>query len=421
MTPKVDRAYRCLLTFAVLVLVLSPALARASLDDIQINGWVSSAKPEVNQAITLTISLRNAGPTTVGPIEIEMLPPFTLAHDLRQSLSRLELRPKQWIFRTATIRPSQKGPVPLVIRLRVATSDEVRHEHIGSVEVLEPPSIWQENRDLLASVVPMSVATLAVLATIGVQLFVLRGARRQKTAESVATMVVNQGREYYAGMSGALRGLQRSLDKMATAAEGERKHLLRRAFFFFGMFLYKENEFPFSHGFMYLPHLWAEEAVAWIILRVFELVPLTQRQEAVVHKCFSDIERLHNASHAGDVTVVFKARTLYELEQLLLKDNAEMSEAERELREVYGAVCKRLTDGAVASTIGDLERALRAIIEYEFTEVFREWYGGGAADRAIPELPPEDFEAISGGTADWQTVRRTLGREEGWLEKMLNG
>ena len=111
----------------LVVAVLSfAATAHASLDDIQVNGWVSSVKPEVNEPVNLTVTLRNAGKDIVGPVEIETLPPFTLTYDLQQPFSGLQLKPQQQIIRAARIVPSHKGPAPLVIQLRIGTTGDAR-------------------------------------------------------------------------------------------------------------------------------------------------------------------------------------------------------------------------------------------------------------------------------------------------------
>ena len=58
----------------------------------------------------------------------------------------------------------------------------------------------------------------------------------------------------------------------------------------------------------------------------------------------------------------------------------------------------------VRGRLVELERSLRAILEYELTIMFREWYGTGDRQMEMPIDAPSDFDAIAGSTEKWGRV-----------------
>ncbi len=174
---------------------------------------------------------------------------------------------------------------------------------------------------------------MTLVATLLIQARTLRATREQKSAESVAQIILATGREYYGTMSGALLRLAEAAKRLdATPSPAERDHLLVRCFFFFGTFLYKENEFTFSANIIFLPDLWAEGAVRRMIDAVLTLVPLDQPQEAILHKCFSDIALLQRDPSARKHVAV-GARNLFELETLLNERALTVRAEHRQLQE----------------------------------------------------------------------------------------
>jgi len=400
---------------AILILLAAvPALAapqaRSPLDSIQVNGWVNSMKPERNKPLLLTVSLKNAGTDRVGPLEVQ-IHPFAANHDISQPLGGIHLQPHESIFRTITVVPNQSGLVVLLVGLRSGATGQLRLEKVGTVEIVDPPTYFERHRDVLTIAGPFVSALIVALIAVVVQLFLFRGGRRQKAAETVGEVVSEQARVYYATMSGAISELARSLDCVSkSTTDAERNHFARRAFFFFGIFLYKESEFTFHEGLFYLPHLWAEDVVAKLLSEVSEGIRLPLVHEAVVHKCFSDAFRIRTSYDKDDPTIRFRVRTFSDLDALLQKPPGEMTSEERDLLVAFNAALPQIVDAATIERIGAIERALRAVITYEFTELFSHWYQGENARRALPKAAPPDFEAISGDVANWDTVVRVLGK-----------
>jgi len=399
--------YRPYLNYIVAIAVLNvlcpgKALAQPSLDDIHISGWTSSVKSEINHPITIFVRLRNTGKGTVGPIDIETAP-FPAVVEPNQSLSGLVLRPQSRLDRTIKIVPSSKGQFDLHVRLRLVRQQDERTEKIASIDVSPPPTFWEMYKDVLAIFVPLGIVVVTCVVSVGIQMRVLKATRQQKTSETVLQIILNQGRDYYSPISGAFSELAESLGLMGTD-ESEQEHLMRRAFFFLGVILYKENEFSFSHGYIYLPHLWAEGAVRDIMNEFFELVPLSRQDEAVVHKCFSDMWRIHRGEKFDDGVTRFRMRTLYDLERILVDRSDSIPEEYKALQGAYEAVKHELAKAEVRGRLVELERSLRAILEYELTIMFREWYGTGDRQMEMPIDAPSDFDAIAGSTEKWGRV-----------------
>jgi hypothetical protein len=218
-------------------------------------------------------------------------------------------------------------------------------------------------------------------------------------------IITDQGRDYYFSVSGALKELVSALQALQRPGEAEEcEHLKRRAFFFFGMFIYKEHEFAFSHGYIYLGHLWAEAAVRRLVNEIVGVIQLTPVDEAVVHKCFSDRWHFRNDAAAG---ITFKVRSLYDLEQVLLGEATVPREAGDRLREVYSRVSPQFTRPTVLERLECRVRAVRSIVEYEFTKLFEDWYAGEKGARVIPKKAPTDFENIV-GPGSWRSIRQLL-------------
>ncbi len=400
-----------------LVAVAVPALAappaRNPIDNIQVNGWPSSMKPERDSPLLVTVSLKNTGTTSAGPFEVEVQP-FAARHDINQPLSGIRLRPQESTARTITVLPNHTGPVELLVRLRSGTSGDLRFEKIGVVEIVEPLTLFQRYRDLLTLAGPFVSALIVAVMTLTLQLFLFQGGRRQKAHETVSQIVTAQSRDYYSAVLSAVSELARSLRHVSTSGTNtQRDHFVRRAFYFFGVFIYKESEFAFRGGLFYLPHLWAEDVVARLLTEISEQVKLPLMHEAIVHKCFSDVERIRNRYDKDDPTIRFAVRTFHDLDELLQRPvSATTPSEERDLVAAFSAAAPQFADPEVIERIRAIEAQLRAVITYEFTKMFGHWYRGRNARRTLPEKPPEDFEAISGEDAHWEAILDAASKED---------
>jgi len=208
-------------------------------------------------------------------------------------------------------------------------------------------------------------------------------------------------------MSGALLRLAEAARRLdATPSPAERDHLLVRCCcFFFGTFLYKGNEFTFSANIIFLPDLWAEGAVRRMIDAVLAPVPLDQPQEAILHKCFSDIALLQRDPSARKHVAV-GARKLFELETLL-NDRALTIRAEhRQLQEVYDAVRDRFLACDFIDGVQKINHAMKAIMEHEFTVMFQDFYKHEKGRRRRPTTLQEFDEIVRDPT--WTEVRAIL-------------
>jgi hypothetical protein len=353
------------------------------------------------------ILLQNIGPSTVSPVAVD-LPQFVLQDAERGALKGLTLPPRSRLLRRVAIVPRHAGPFDVEVQL--TTPSDAVLEPVARLEVVEPPGFWGTYGPIG---IPLVVALVAAVVTVGMQILVWRGTRQQKAAESVVEIVTTQGREYYFALSGALKNLVVALDAIPASQGAEREHLLRRAFFFFGIFTYKENEFGFNHGVLYLGHLWGELAVRRIIDQVKALFPLGPQNEAIIHKCFSDMWRVPSGSAGPDSAQLFSVRTLYDLERLLTKPFWRSSGSEQALQHAYDAVTPRFQDAAVREQLQRVVRALAAILEYEFTKLFKDWYAGPKARRQMPSDAPPDFDEIVGGAPTWAEVRALVAPADG--------
>jgi hypothetical protein len=360
------------LTLALIVawaVVLAGATASAA--DVRVtSAALDSRKAVVGQPVQLLIHLANDGPAEIGPVEITVVPRSLAA--TRETVTIPAGGRRELEIET---RPTQPGSFS--VRARVAVGGAtVSTVDAGILEVVEAPGAFAPYRDVL----PLATALLALtgtlvtlIVTVWKQSQILVETRRQKAAETVSQIVLQVARDYYGTMSGAIGQLAsaaRRLQLDATAEE--REHLLVRCFFFFGIVLHKDNEFSFGQGLLFLPDLWAEADMRRMIDEVLDLVPLTQAQEAVIHKCFSDVAVLQRAADASAVTL--KARNLYELERLLLDRFGNLRGDHRRVQEVFDDVKDRFADPDAATLIQEIERAMRGLMEYEFTSMFADFY-----------------------------------------------
>lgn len=377
----------------------TPVIPTASLETVRVKGFVSPSRVDVHTPVAVDVILQNVGPAPVSPVTVD-LPQFTLQEADKRNLSGLVLPARGRLLRRVTITPDQAGPFDVQVQL-MTPGDAVR-EPIARLEVIQPPSFLATYGPVG---IPLAVAVLTAVVTIGVQLGVWRAARRQKASESIVEIVTAQGRDYYFTMSGALKNLVKTLEVLSASNPGaEQDHLLRRAFFFFGIFAYKENEFAFNHGFLFLGNLWGELAVRRIVDRIANLVPLARSDEAIIHKCFSDMWRVHRGSAGPDAAQLFSVRTLYDLERVLTKPLWGCSISDEALRRAYDAVTPHLLKRETLEHLRALGKALAGILEYEFTKLFQDWYAGAKGQRQMPKKPPRDFNDIVGGSPRWEEV-----------------
>lgn len=367
----------------------------ASAADVRVtSAALDTRKVVVGQPAQLLIQLANDGPGEIGPVEITVMPRSLAA--TRQTVTIPAGGRRELEIET---RPTQPGSFS--VRARVAVGGApVSTVDAGVLEVVEASGAFAPYRDIL----PLATALLALagtlvtlIVTVWKQNQILDETRRQKAAETVSQIVLQVARDYYGTMSGAIGQLASAARRLQLdAAPEEREHLLVRCFFFFGIVLHKDNEFSFGQGLLFLPDLWAEADMRRMIDEVLDLVPLTQAQEAVIHKCFSDVAVLQRAGDASAVTL--KARNLYELERLLLDRFTNLREDQRRVQEVFDDVKDRFAEPDAATLIQEIERAMRGLMEYEFTTMFADFYRA----RPTPRTWRSRLRA-------WRDARRTAG------------
>jgi hypothetical protein len=347
--------------------------------------------------VPVTVRLVNRGATPVGPFEMKLRPlPLDPAAPV---LAPRLLVPGQSLAHAFTLLAEHEGTYAITLWLVDAGGEPLLVQEAGTLEVASTAWIGPSAPAIIAAI-------LTIVGTIFVQVMIWRLNRRQRSTEAVTQMVVGMARDYFGTMSGTLVELTRAVKALRNPdiTASEREHLRVRAFFFFGIFLHKENQFAFDQGVMYLPHLWAEGAVGTIVAAVLRLVDLTKEQEAVVHKCFSDIAIMQRG--VGDAKGVdFAFRTLFDFERMLRAERQDYAPVEqRRVRAVYDAVKAKFDDPDVMERIEAFEKALRAIIDYEFTVIFEDVYVNKAQDRDLPVAAPRNFDAIIDGVT-WAEVR----------------
>jgi hypothetical protein len=362
--------------------------------DVQVILEVKKAAPGARIPVTVRVVNRGSGP--IGPIEVRVRP-LPLDPSAPVLPPRL-LVPGQAVSHAFTLIADHEGTFAISVWVVDANGALLLAQEAGTLEVA--PTTW-----IGPSAPAIIAAFVTIVGTLFIQVMVWRLNRRQRTTEAVTQMVVGMARDYYGTLSGTLVELARAVKAMRDAPAEEREHLRIRAFFFFGIFLHKENQFAFDQGVMYLPHLWAENAVSTITARLLQLMNLRKEHEAVVHKCFSDIAIMQRGP--TDVKGVdFEFRTLFDFERMLRNERRDYAPLEqRRVREVYDAVRERFDSEEFIGPLLELEEALRAIIEYEFTVMFEEVYVGKDQERALPLAPPKGFDSIVDGVSTWDAVR----------------
>lgn len=377
----------------------SPSSAAAPLE---VQTILEVKKTTPGMRVPITVRLFNRGSAPVGPIEVKIRPlPLDPAAPV---LAPRLLLPGQSLAHAFTLLAEHAGTYTISVWIVDGSGALLLAQEAGALEIA--PTAW-----VGPSAPAIIAAIVTILGTLFIQVMIWRLNRRQRTTEAVSQMVVGMARDYFGTLSGTLVELTRALKAIRDPAitPEEREHLRVRAFFFFGIFLHKENQFAFDQGVMYLPHLWAEGAVGAIVAEVLRLVPLTKQQEAVVHKCFSDIALVQRGG--GDAKGVdFQFRTLFDFEQMLREERRDYAPIEqRRVREVYDSVKARFETPEIIERIQTLEEALRAIIDYEFTVLFEDVYVSKAQERDLPVTAPKGFDAIIDGVT-WKEVReRVLG------------
>jgi hypothetical protein len=387
-----------LLIFGV---VAFPRTAPAA-DDVVILASLDAKRIALGESVQLEVSLSNRTDGALESLQLAVTPnwasPVVLPQDsLPARVSRtydLQLRPKSTgIF---------------LVRVRVVSGTRsVGRVEAGALEVVEQPGWLTPYRD----VVPIAASMLALGGTLLTLFFttrmqgktlsvttrtqrkILQEARRQKAAEAVSQIVHQVARDYYGTVSGATAALADAVRRIPEAAGREKEHLLARAFFFYGTLLYGDNEFQFRQGLLFLPDLWAEADLRNVVNDVLSSLELTQEQESLMHKCFSDIAVV---ARQGDVSrVAIKARNLYEFEQLLADRDAGTYGEHRRIQELFDAVRSRFSDDEVRHVIGDAALAMKGILEYEFTVMYSDFYRQpSAAGRTRPSALTEFDEIV---------------------------
>lgn len=394
------RAWVGLVIIASLAVFASPrALVaqapRPAADSLDVQTILEVKKAAPGARIPVTVRVINRGAAPVGPIEVRVRPlPLDLSAPY---LPARLLIPGQAVSHAFTLIADREGTYALSVWIVDDKGEILVAREVGTLEVA--PTTW-----IGPSAPAIIAAFVTIVGTLFIQAMILRLNRRQRTTEAVTQMVVGLARDYFGTLSGTLVELARSVKAIDDATGSEREHLRIRAFFFFGIFLHKENQFAFDQGVMYLPHLWAENAVSTITARLLRLVPLTKEQEAVVHKCFSDIAIMQRGG-ADAKGVDFEFRTLFDFERMLRDERRDYAPFEqRRVREVYDSVKDRFDDEETIGQVLELEEALRAIIEYESTVMFEDVYVRKDQARDLPPVAPKGFDSIVDGVT-WQQVR----------------
>ncbi len=388
-----------LLAAPVRLVAQSPPSAAAPLE-VQTILEVKKTMPGMR--VPITVRVLNRGSAPVGPVEMKIRPlPLDPA---APALAPRLLLPGQSLAHAFTLLAEHAGTYAISVWIVDGSGELLLAQEAGALEVA--PTTW-----VGPSAPAIIAAIVTIVGTLFIQVMIWRLNRRQRTTEAVSQMVVGMARDYFGTLSGTLVELTRALKAIRDPAitPEEREHLHVRAFFFFGIFLHKENQFAFDQGVMYLPHLWAEGAVGSIVAEVLRMVDLRKEQEAVVHKCFSDIAIMQRGP--GDAKGVdFQFRTLFDFERMLRAERQDYARVEqRRVREVYDEVKAKFEDPEVIERIRMLEEALRAIIEYEFTSIFADVYVSKEQERELPLVAPKGFNAIVDGVT-WKEVReRVLG------------
>jgi hypothetical protein len=365
------RARRVLLACGFLLVFSSTHAAETG----PITAWLDAKKVLVGQRTQLIVRLVNDAAVPVAQVQIAVTPK-SLIKDAA-SITAFTVPAKAVIQREFEIQPEQIGVFNVGAVVTIAGHPLPRID-AGALEVTEAPNRFAPYRDVVpvvAAFVALIGSLVALIFTVRNQKQILHETRRQKAAETVSQIVLQVARDYYGAIGGAVSGLASATRRLqAEVTAEEREHLLVRSFFFFGTVVHKDNEFSFGQGLLFLPDLWAEADMRRMIDEVLELVPLTQAQEAVVHKCFSDMAVLQRGENSSAVTL--KARNLYELEKLLLDRFANIREDHRRVLEVFNEVKGRFATPEAATLVQDIERAMRGLMEYEFTIMFADFYRG---------------------------------------------
>ena len=388
------------LAVAVAAVSVAAQAVAPSTDPLDVHVILEVKKTLLGAKVPVSVRIINRTSAPVGPLEVRIRP---LPRDESEpSPPPRALAAGQSLTQAHVLAATTAGTYTISVWILDARGDVLLVREAGTLEVVAPAWIGPSAPAVVAAIV-------TIVGTLLIQIVIWRLNRRQRTTETVAQMVVGMARDYFGTLSGTLVELARTVKGLPEATGAEREHLRVRAFFFFGVFLHKENQFAFDQGVMYLPHLWAENAVSTIAAGLLRLVPLTKQQEAVVHKCFADIALMQRGS--GDVKGVdFEFRTLYDFERMLRDERRDYAPVEqRRVREVFESVQSRFEDPDTIGRILDLEEALRAIIEYESTVMFQEVYVRKDQNRELPVDAPRGFDSIVDGVSTWQRVRHLVG------------
>jgi hypothetical protein len=390
----------------------------APAQELAVSATLDARKVAVGERTHVVVQLSNPRNAPIGPVEISVLPRSlgtaarvnTLAAD---SISEHDVE----------LAPSAAGSFNVRARVAVPGRAPVTVD-AGTLEVVEAANFLTlpVAGALLTALLALAGTVVTLVVTVRKQRQLLNETRQQKAADAVAQIVLQVARDYYGAIGGATSALALAVRRMHAGEPGEDPgHLLARCFFFFGTIVHKDNEFAFSQGLLFLPDLWAEADMRLMIDELLDLVPLTQAQEAVIHKCFSDVAVLQQNQDAARVT--FRARSLYDVEKLLTTRGPEAGDDVRRLQDTFDAVASRFRDPEVLMWINDLEPAMRALMEYEFTIMFSDFYGNikirvprggregtGRSSRQRPAVL-QDFDDIV-HTPTWTETRATLERLE---------
>ena len=393
-----------------------PGVAQAQ--ELAVSATLDARKVAVGERTHVVVRLSNPRNTPIGPVEVTVLPRSLATTARVNTLAAASISEHD-----VELAPAVVGSFNVRVRVGVAgeppvTVDAGTLDVVGAASFLTLPVAGA----LLTALLALAGTVVTLVVTVRKQRQILNETRQQKAADAVAQIVLQVARDYYGAVGGATSALALAIRRLHVGEPGEDPgHLLARSFFFFGTIVHKDNEFAFSQGLLFLPDLWAEADMRLMIDELLDLVPLTQAQEAVIHKCFSDVAMLQQDHDAARVT--FRARSLYDVEKLLTVRGVEVGDDVRRLQETFDAVASRFKDPEVLMWINDIEPAMRALMEYEFTIMFSDFYrnikirvprGGreetGRSSRQRPAVLPDFDEIVH--TPTWTETRTTLERLE---------
>jgi hypothetical protein len=353
---------------------------------------------------------------------------FSLGYDRTNGLdpeAKREIRPGDTFTLEAALHASSSGTHVIRLYLHQVGKSDVVGYTLGQVEVVEGKTLWERYSYYL----PVLALFIGAVGSWLLARFNGTVMRRQKQIEAVTSIIENQGREYYFAIVNAAREMWRAVSQYEAAPDGWMKTVMyHRACFFAGLLLYKDNEFAFSKGLLYLKHLWAEELVSKLIRNVKQVIVVDPASEMTIHKCFSDIVAYERKGEPN-VGAVYRFRNLYDYYMLI--ESGGLKDEVINLKMAFQHFRSNLESQENIDILHLDIRSLRAIVTYEYTDLYEAWYACRIADwvchpvdtlkamtthrwtsrsRKLPKKRPPFFSEPSEDRAGWSEVKTCAGR-----------